>query len=225
MPSNPQIPLAFDYRPSMSGEDFLVSDSNREAVAFLDLWPQWPSPFVIIYGEAGCGKSHLAQVFSEATKAIEIKLNVDPYISMGDHKTGVVENVDRLLADNQQALFHLYNFAKENDAHILLTSRTSPALWDIQLADLKSRIGAASVIEIGQPDDTLIEAVLVKQFADRQLHVERDVVAFMLTRMERSFDQARLLVNEIDQQSLAQKRKITIPLVRSVFQSLLMPYQ
>ncbi len=214
----PQLPLEFDYRPSMRGEDFLVCANNAEAVAWLDRWPDWPAPFVVIYGEAGCGKTHLAEVFAQATGAKALVLTHDPYETMAEAHAGVLEDVDRLVAHHQQDLFHLYNFAKENAVQVLMTARIPPADWKIDLPDLKSRMGAVPVVEIGQPDDAMMEAVLVKLFADRQLKVEREVVVYMLSRMERSFEQAIGLVKEIDRQSLSQKRRITVPLVREVLQ-------
>jgi DnaA regulatory inactivator Hda len=202
----------------MSGEDFLVSASNAQAVAWLDRWPDWPAPFVVIYGEGGCGKTHLAEVFRQATGAINATLSLDPYDVMQGAQAGVLEDVDKGVADNQQALFHLYNYAKENNVFLLLTAKYPPAKWAVDLPDLKSRLGAIPVVEIGRPDDTLMEAVLVKLFNDRQVKVERDVIAYMLVRMERSFEQARKLVQAIDRFALSEKRPITVPLVRSVFQ-------
>ena len=216
---SPQLPLNFDFRPSMSGEDFLVSECNAQAVAWLDRWPDWPSPFTVIYGEAGCGKTHLAEVFREATGAALIDLDSDdPYEMMGAAKAGVIDDIERVIETKQQALFHLFNSAKENGAHVLITAKTAPAHWNVSLADLKSRLGTAPAIEIGQPDDRLMLAIVVKLFSDRQIQIDPEVSTYMLSRMERSFDQARRLVSEIDRQSLSQKRKITIPLVRSVFQ-------
>ncbi|WP_126465273.1 HdaA/DnaA family protein [Candidatus Terasakiella magnetica] len=198
-----------------------MCSSNAEAVAWLDKWPDWSgAPFVVIYGQPGCGKTHLAEVFRQATGAQALKLCQDPYETMGEASVGVLEDVDRLIADHQKDLFHLYNHAKEKGLTLLLSARTAPAQWQITLPDLKTRMGAVPVVEIGQPDDMLMEAVLVKLFSDRQLKVERDVIAFMLLRMERSFEQAIRLVQEIDRRALSEKRKITVPLARSVLQNL-----
>lgn len=220
MTSSTQLPLQFDYRPSLSGDDFLVSACNAEAVAWLDRWPDWPAPFLLICGEAGCGKTHLAEVFCQATGAHKVVLASDPYAVMGQAQAAVIEDIDRLVASSQQGLFHLYNFARENNRQVLLTARTIPAQWNLSLPDLKSRMGTVPVVEIGQPDDTLMEAVLVKLFSDRQLQVERDVISYMLGRMERSFETAQRLVQAIDDEALAEKRRITVPLVRSVLQRL-----
>jgi chromosomal replication initiation ATPase DnaA len=86
----------------------------------------------------------------------------------------------------------------------------------VHLADLRSRLNTATAVRIGPPDDTLMQAVVVKLFADRQLKVDQDVVTFMLARMERSFDAARELVARIDAAALKERRKITVRLVRDL---------
>ncbi len=86
------------------------------------------------------------------------------------------------------------------------------------MKDLASRLNAAPQAGIGAPDDALIAAVLVKQFADRQLKVDAEVISFMLTRMERSFEAARVMVAAIDALALEQRRNITVPLVRQVLE-------
>ena len=91
-----------------------------------------------------------------------------------------------------------------------------PARWNFGLDDLASRLKAAPQAGIGPPDDGLIAAVLVKQFADRQLKVDDDVITYLLRRMERSFAAARSMVGAIDDLSLAERRNITVPLVRQV---------
>ena len=66
----------------------------------------------------------------------------------------------------------------------------------------------------------LIQAVLVKLFADRQLRVAPEVVRFLWPRMERSFEAARRLVDALDAASLAAKKEITVPLARQVLERL-----
>ena len=67
-----QLPLEFEHRPSLGGEDFLIAPCNEDAVAWLDKWPDWRSPALIIYGPPGCGKTHLAHVFMASTGAVQL---------------------------------------------------------------------------------------------------------------------------------------------------------
>ncbi len=220
-----QLPLDFDHRPALSGEDFLVAPGNAGAVAWLDRWPDWPGPLLAIHGPAGCGKTHLAQVFMAASGARAIGADAlggtEPRHLLAGARACVVEDAEAFLGgDLEEALLHLYNTVQETGRHMMLTARRPPARWPVRLADLRSRLKAATAVGIGPPDDPLITAVIVKLFVDRQLRVDADVVSFMLTRMERSFETARTLVAAVDRAALAERRNITVPLVRGVMEEM-----
>ncbi len=128
---------------------------------------------------------------------------------------------DAPAADMQErALFHAFNLAREHSATILITTREFPTRWPVTLPDLVSRLRAADVAELLPPDDALLRGVLVKQFADRQIAVNERVISYMLTRMERSFDALRSLVDEIDRRALAERAEITRPFVSRVMAGL-----
>jgi chromosomal replication initiation ATPase DnaA len=101
------------------------------------------------------------------------------------------------------------NHAREHRSFVLVTTQLLPALWPVDLADLKSRLRASPAVELKAPDDALLRAVLVKHFADRQIAVDEAVVSYLVSRMERSFDAARRLVAEIDRRALAEKAEVT----------------
>ena len=223
-----QLALDFDHRPSLGGEDFLIAPPNAEAVRWLDAWPDWPGPALVIFGPAGSGKTHLAQVFqakSNARRVTPADLGENqPPAYLGDAPAAILEDAERMCGPDgggpEEAVLHLYNHLAESGRHLMLTAKQPPARWGIGLKDLASRLNAASQAGIGAPDDTLIAAVLVKQFADRQLKIDADVISFMLTRMERSFEAARAMVAAIDAAALSQRRNITLPLVRQVLDQL-----
>ncbi|MFQ5959140.1 MAG: DNA replication protein [Alphaproteobacteria bacterium] len=214
-----QLALEFSHREALDAEDFLVTQSNREAVLWLDRWPDWPAPALAIYGPPGCGKTHLAHVWQARSGArivtAEALAGRAPAEVLGDGHCAVIEGADAAAFD-ERALFHLYNVAGERGGHLLLTARTPPARWPLQLADLHSRLSAAPAVPVRAPDDALIGALLIKLFADRQLRVGDDVVTFLLARMERSFDAARRIVAVLDAAALAGGRNITVPLARDV---------
>ena len=217
---HPQLILEFEHRPALSGEDFLVTDCNAEAIEWIDQWPQWSEPVVSIYGPAGCGKTHLASVFSHlsgATLLSEAELRGGILPEPAEGSAWIVEGADQLLdSDTQEPLLHLYNSVRECGGGLLLTGRTPASRWPTGLKDLSSRLRSIPAIEIGPPDDNLMVALLVKLFADRQLRVDDKVLSYMLSRMERSFEAARLLVAEIDRVSLAEGRKISRPLISKI---------
>jgi chromosomal replication initiation ATPase DnaA len=75
-------------------------------------------------------------------------------------------------------------------------------------------------VTIHPPDETLLAAILIKQFADRQIRVGEDVIAYVLPRMERSFAAAREIVARADRLALVEKSRISIALMRKILADL-----
>lgn len=215
-----QIPLPLAHRPALEQEDFLVAPSNAEAVAWLDRWPDWPAPALILLGPSGSGKSHLAQVFAARSGAPvvtgELGLRFDPPALLTDANALVIDDADAGV--DEVDLFHLYNLAKETGCSLLITCVSPPALW-VRLPDLRSRLAAAPAVSIGAPDDAVMAAVLIKLFNDRQLKIGVEVVSYLLRHMERSHAAARLVVDAADHLSLVRQRPVTVPLVREILES------
>jgi len=217
-----QLPLDLPHRPALSGEDFFVAPANQEAIGRVDGWPDWPAPGVVIHGEPGCGKSHLAQVFAARTGAPVIPANRlagDVDAMTADAPVAIIDDADLAIEDDdaaQEALFHLYNVQQQRGRKLLLTAKTPSSRWRVALADLRSRLSTLEQIAIRLPDDALLGVMLVKLFADRQLTVEPDVVGYLVSRMGRSAAAAVSLVEALDHEALARKRRITVPLARDV---------
>ncbi|WP_119459565.1 HdaA/DnaA family protein [Rhodospirillaceae bacterium SYSU D60014] len=217
-----QIPLEFDHRPSLGGEDFLVAPSNEAAVAWLDRWPDWPAPALAVYGPLGCGKTHLAHVWRARSGAVlltpDALATAEPPRLLGSAKACILDGFvqDRLRSLDERRLLHLYNLLAEQGGHLLLCADEAPARWPIALADLRSRLTAIPAVRVEPPDDLLIGALLVKLFSDRQLLVGSDVITYLCTHIERSFEAARSIVAAIDRAALAAHRRVTVPLVREL---------
>lgn len=214
-----QLAIPFEHRPALGGEDFLVTSANAGAVAWTDRWPDWQAPCLTVWGPEGCGKTHLSRVFLARTGGgLLDRAGLARAAAEAPGKVHVVEDIDRApLADAEaEALFHLYNGAKEAGGYLLLTARLAPSRWLVALPDLRSRLLAAPAVEITAPDDDLLTALLVKQFADRQLRVEAEVISYLVPRMDRTFRAAREIVAAIDAEALARRRNVTVPLARDV---------
>lgn len=213
-----QLALHIPHRAAMDAEDFLVAPSNAEAVAWIDRWPDWSAPALILHGPSGCGKTHLLQVWraragAPAWPAAALG-DADPPGLLGRGNACALDDVDEGV--DETALLHLYNMVAERRGTLLLTGASPPAHWKVSLPDLRSRLLAAAVTSVEPPDESLMVALLVKLFADRQIQVRQDVVDYLVVRLERSFAAVRRTVEEIDRAALAARRPITVPLVRSV---------
>ena len=121
---------------------------------------------------------------------------------------------------DEHGLFHLINAARSAGTHILLTSRRFPSAWGVRLPDLVSRLQAAATVEILEPDDHLLAAVITKLFADRQVEVEPHVVQFLVRRIERSLSTAIDVVDRLDRAAMEQKSRITRALAAQTLNAL-----
>lgn len=220
--SHQQIPFDLGCRSAHGMMDFLIGPENRDAVAWIDRWPNWPAPVLIMSGPAASGKTHLSAVWKDKVDAEGIRpewllsRSADQIASV--NKNIVIDGIDPWLGERaaEETLFHLYNIFKEERRTFLLTTRMAPSHIDFAIPDLASRLRAAPVASIQAPDDTLLASILIKLFSDRQLVVSNDVIRYILPRMERSFSAARDIVAMADRKALSNKQRITTRLMRDV---------
>ena len=219
--------LTFDLAlppPTYAREDFVVAGGNREALAWIDRWPDWPAPALALSGPRGCGKTHLAHIWAARAGAaivdgrdLEGKSVADLSDMAAASPAIVVEGAERA---PERALFHLYNLLRERRGHLLLTSTLPPAHWSISLPDLASRLRAAPAAAVAPPDDELLGSIILKQLGDRQLHVGAGVVQYLVSHMERSADSARRVVAALDRRGLVEQREIDRRLAADVLAEL-----
>ena len=213
----PQLPLDLGFRPALGRADFLIAPCNAAAVAWIDRWPDWPAPALALWGPAGSGKTHLLEVWRARSQAAAIApraltSSALPQL-LGASRAAAIDDAE---GADEEALLHLYNMLAERQGHLLLAARLPPARWAIRLADLRSRLVAAPAVAVEAPDDALLGAVLVKLFADRQLRISEDLIAYLLPRIERSFAAAQAIVAALDEAALAGQRAVTVRLARDV---------
>ena len=215
-----QFALDLPFDAALGRADFLKSDCNAAALAKIERWPGWPAPALVLHGPSGSGKSHLAQLWRERSGGALIagdKLAERDPSGLAILPGVVVDDADRA---SEQALLHLFNCCQESGASLLIVAREAPAAWPIALPDLASRLRAAEAVGIGLPDDALLAAILVKHFADRQLRVEPEIVAYLVPRMERSFAAAAALAARLDRLALSAKRPVGLGLARQALDEL-----
>lgn len=210
-----QLPMEFDLIEGYSADDLVVTEANRAAATLVAGWPDWPSPVIVLAGPTGSGKTHLASIWRARSAARAFKAAAIGKPDLPASGAALVEDVDSGEID-EEGLFHLINAVRSADGTLLMTSRGFPSAWPVGLADLRSRLKAATTVEIAEPDDALLGAVITKLFADRQLTIEPHVVSFLVHRMDRSLATAIDLVGRIDRMSLERKTRISRALAAEV---------
>lgn len=214
-----QLPFKIPPRENFGEEDFFEAPSNAQALALIRLWPDWPHRIALLHGPAGAGKSHLAAIFARRVGASVLRLrdlrieNVPDYAA---RKNLVIEEADSAPFD-EAALFHLINLALEQGHFLLILARKPPDAWGLATRDLLSRLRRAPAVEIFEPDDAFLRAILIKLFADRQIRVEANLIDYLCPRIERSFSAAQAIVETLDAEALSRGRPVTRALAAEIF--------
>lgn len=192
-----QMALPLDWTQARDfSSGFLVSDCNAEAVRHLEHSGTWPVRTSILVGPPRSGKSLLGGLFARATG-------------------GAI--VDDVADQSDDAMFHAWNRAQETRLPLLLIAETAPEHWAVTLPDLCSRLRAAPVIEISDPDDGLIAPLIARLFLDRGTGIDDGVAAYLAPRIERSYAAIHELVTNLDEAALAEHKRITVPFARQFF--------
>ena len=218
-----QLTLDLPIETRFGREDFLVSPSNADAFETFEGWPAWPDRVLLLLGPTGAGKSHLGAIWAARSHA-----RILPASALAGADVSALAGVGPLLLEDvdsahgiESELFHLLNLVRNSaNSWLVLTARAWPDGWGLRTADLLSRLRLAPAVEIAEPDDALVRAVLVKHFIDRQLMVDTTVVEYLAMRIERSLDAARQVVEALDQEALMAGRRITRPMAGDVLRAL-----
>lgn len=219
--SGRQYPLGLPALERRAREDFLEAPANTAALAFIESWPAWPGPALLLRGPAGSGKSHLAAIWQRASGALVLPpaalARDEARGLLGEAGAVLLEDLDRALAADralERPLVGLWTALVERRGHLLMTARLPASRWRVRLPDLATRLKGAAAVAVKPPDEALLGALLVKLLSDRQLRVAPGVVAFLLPRLERSFAAVERAVAHLDRLALAEHREITVPLAR-----------
>ena len=213
-----QLLLNLRTFPSMGREDYIVSSINKDAVIWLDIWPNWPSLGFIVCGPTGSGKSHLASALKTLSHGfiIEAKnLEESKLDDITENKCLIIEDIHKF--KSEKLLLHIYNLMVERKNNLMFTSNLPISNINFKLLDLKSRILSMPQINIGLPDDELLKNLLIKQFADKGVLVDFEVINYLIKRIDRSFESIIKMVSRINTLSLEKSKKITIPFLKNVF--------
>jgi chromosomal replication initiation ATPase DnaA len=206
-----QLAFELPYPESLSRDNFLEGPANAAGIALIDSWPDWPNRVMLLVGAEGSGKSHLAAIWAEQAGARSTMASALSAASVpAALATGALVVEDLKSNDlDERALFHLMNLAREDEAYVLITARVPASALQIELKDLRSRLRAVPTISLLPPDDQLLRALIVKLSADRQVSVDEAVVAYLATRIERSYVAAREAIELLDGEALRLGRPVT----------------
>ena len=191
--------IALPLAPTTAGASRIVIGSANAPVAEALARPEsWPFRTAVLTGPPRSGKSLFARWFAES----------GPRNVRG-------EAIDDAQAMDEAALFHRWNRAQEQGTALLIVGGEPP--WEIALPDLRSRLAAALQLEIGLPDDAMVEELLFTLAEQRGLPLGAEAAAYLVPRAGRAVADIEKLVATIDRLSLERK----VPPTQSIWRAAL----
>ena len=211
-----QLTLELGHTPSHAEDDFLVGEGNQLALAHILAFPDWPGPLTLVSGPEKSGKSHLARIWIDRAGALAPQPEALAELARaGGMQPLAIEDVDRTGYD-ETALFNLLNQSMRDRRPVLMTARLAVSSWPYRTDDVRSRARLASAFTLSLTDDIQLSQIFVKLFGDRQVSVDPRIIRHLVARMERSPEEAGVLVERLDRLALARGGPITRRLANEV---------
>ena len=212
-----QLLLDFNFKKNFNNHDYYVSKSNFYAFNIIDKWPKWEKRIVNIYGEKFSGKSHLAEIFKSKSKALFINnkdLNDDIFKKIKLNESLILEDFEN--SDNEKIIYSIFNLVDQDNKFLLINSLKPINEIKFVLPDMKSRSKNCLFAKIENPDDELLFAIIIKNFSDRQIKLEKRVIEFIIKRIERSYSKIHEFIYKIDELSLKKKKPINLNTIKEI---------
>ncbi len=212
-----QLLLNFDYKENFKDEDFYVSKCNFYAYKLIDNWPKWEKNILNICGEKYSGKSHLSDIFLKKFKGIKIDTRTFVNENLKEikiYENIILENFEENI--NEKLIYSLFNIIDQDNKYLIINSRIPIAKMNFKLEDLKSRTKNCLVATIEKPDDELMFALILKNFSDRQIVIDKKLINFIIKKVDRSYDKIFEFIYKIDEISLKKKKSIDFKIINEV---------
>ncbi len=212
-----QLLLDFNYKTNFNEHDFYLSKSNFNAFNLINRWPNWDKKIVNISGEKFSGKSHLANIFRIKSKAILIKGNkIDNSIfkSLKLHESIIIDDFEE--CKEEKILYSIFNLIDQDNKYLLINSLNPINEIKFKLPDLASRSKNCLYTKIKNPDDELLFAIILKNFSDRQIKIEKKIINFIISRVDRSYRKIDEFIYKIDEYSLKKKKPINLKIIKEI---------
>ena len=215
-----QLLLNFEYKQNFKDQDFYVSKSNYFAFNLISTWPKWEKNFLNICGDNFSGKSHLANIFLKKFKGIKINAHSFKNEHLNEikiYENIVLENFDSNI--NEVLIYSLFNTVDQDNKYLIINSTTPINEINFKLDDLKSRTKNCLFAKIEKPDDELMFALVLKNFSDRQIVIDKKLIDFIIKRIDRSYDKIFEFIYKIDELSLKKKKPIDFKTIKEVLKA------
>ena len=214
------------HTPFVPTLDNFLPGRNVELLQLLKnvLLQQEKERFIYLWGNPGCGKSHLLQAMITESAAIGQNaafFSADKqhdFLTSNDIDCVAIDNIDALNTSGQAELFRLYNQLRdESEAIFLVSGSAAPKYLDMR-QDLVTRLGWGLVYQVHDLNEEEKIHALKKHATNSGFNLSQDVCLYLLQHGRRDLSSLMMIIDALDRYSLANQRHITVPLLRELLQ-------
>ena len=219
-----QYPLAFATDDPPSFDNFVPGGNGPAVRAVRESAAGRGDRYLCLAGPAGTGKTHLLVAAARAVEGFYLDPGGEPGI--GPAVTESLEAAHLVCLDGvgaaagrpdwEEALFRLFNALESAGTPLIVADRAPPGRLGFRLPDLASRLASGPVLRIAALGEPELGEVLVTRARARGIELPREVAAYLVTRERRDVPHLLALLDRLDRHSLAARRPVTIPFVRSL---------
>jgi chromosomal replication initiation ATPase DnaA len=214
-----QLLLDFDYKQNFRDDDFYVGKSNFYTFELINKWPKWEKNFLNICGEKYSGKTHLVNIFLKKFNGVIIKSS-----SLNDENLKKIKSFQNIILEDlninidEKLIYTLFNIIDQDNKFLVITSIKPITEINFQLEDLRSRTKNCLLAKIGNPDDELMFALILKNLSDRQIKLDKKLIDFIIKRIDRSYGKIFDFIYKIDEISLKKKKSIDFKIINEALE-------
>ena len=212
-----QLLLNFDIKRTFNDHDYYVADSNYFAFSLIEKWPKWEKKILNISGEKFSGKTHLANIFKSKSSALylmENEINNEIFKKIKLYESIIIDGFSNSIDEN--LIYSIFNLVDQDSKYLLINSETPLGEIKFILPDLISRSKNVLHSKINPPNDELIFAIILKNFSDRQIKLEKKIIEFIINRIDRSYSKISEFIYKIDELSLKKKKPINFKTIKEI---------
>lgn len=217
-----QIPFSFPKFDFNKFDFFHSNIVNRETIALIDnLFKfNYKDNRIYLWGPSAVGKTHI--LIATIKKFLNLNKEVIDMSFIDDNDTFNLGSIDLFFLDDieraddkiQNNLFNIFNMSENENAAIFITGSLPPNQMSLR-PDLRTRISQCLVLNLKELEDEEKKDVLLKRSYFMGINLKLEIIDYLVKNYNRNMHELIKLIEKIDKESIIQKKRITIPFIKS----------
>lgn len=228
-----QLFLGLQLSDSATFENFYVQPQGANHLvvsSLLDFFEDAENSFIYLWGASGSGVTHLLQAVCHHAEAKSLSFQYLPLRDLVGYSPEELcrglEELDIVCVDGLEAIigrsdweveiFHLFNRIKATGHRLIIAANAPVKELATQLGDLSSRLNWGLTLHLHNMTDAEKQSALQMRAKTLGLELTSEVAQFLIQRLSRDTNELFWQLHRLDNASLQEQRKLTIPFVKKV---------